>query len=102
MENLGCASKNQANEGLKQMTEQMDANLQCSYCRGFTPAGESECLRCGAPLPTGIPAQEGALTEPGDPQEQALEEMIEKSHQDLLKAAPVQQNWHLESAAHWE
>ncbi len=60
------------------MTSPMILTIQCSYCAGIVPAEEVECPRCGAPLGESTPIPVS--------QEQALEELVERSHEKLVKA----------------
>jgi hypothetical protein len=52
--------------------------LRCEYCRGMVPAGEAECLRCGAPLQV-------ILAEPAL-QEMSIDDFILASHQKLAES----------------
>ena len=51
---------------------------RCDYCRGLSPAGEDECLRCGAPL-QGIPPEPAF-------QDMSLDEYIVAANQKLAEA----------------
>jgi hypothetical protein len=52
--------------------------IQCEYCRGMVPAGERECIRCGAPLKDGqLPAPHTDLS---------LDDFVVTSHQKLTEA----------------
>lgn len=57
------------------METSVDSLIRCDYCRGVVPGGETECPRCGAPLPTG--SQLSDLT---------LEGFVEASHQKLIES----------------
>jgi hypothetical protein len=60
------------------MVQPMDSTIQCPYCAGAVPAHEVECPRCGAPL--------GESTPVSDFQELTVDELIEESHQELVKS----------------
>jgi len=60
------------------MTQSINSFIRCDYCLGILPAGEVECLRCGAPLDAGI-------TEHAS-QEITLDEFVLESHQKLVAA----------------
>jgi hypothetical protein len=58
------------------MTQSINSYVRCDYCLGMVPDGEAECLRCGAPLESGIPDQEY--------QEMTLAEFVEACDQKLV------------------
>lgn len=58
------------------MAQQTNSFIRCDYCLGMVPAGEVECLRCGAPLEPSIPEQ--------DPTQMTLAEFVEARHQKLV------------------
>lgn len=62
----------------QEMSHTVDLTIQCSYCLGMVPAGEVECPRCGAPL------EESAGIK--DDPETDLQDLIENSHQKLVKS----------------
>ena len=59
------------------LDQSTNSYLRCVYCRGIVPAGEVECLRCGAPI---------QVTSPGPAlQEMSLDDFIVASHQKLVE-----------------
>ena len=59
------------------LDQSTNSYLRCVYCRGIIPAGEVECLRCGAPI---------QVTSPGPAlQEMSLDDFIVASHQKLAE-----------------
>lgn len=87
MENFQYGSNRMENKGKTVMGQHADKLVQCTYCRQFSPAGESECPWCGAPLPDSSPVQTTPSAETGESKQVTLSELVEKSNQDLVSAS---------------